>query len=185
MFHELSEVKKIRKRLGLTQTELARLANVSQSLLAKLESGRLNPTYNTTVRIFATLEGLAKKGRLAAKDVMNQKIITAKRGEKISEIIQKMKRHGISQLPVMEEAKPVGLVTEGNILARLSENPAKVKGMKAEDIMEDCPPILAPDTGLEVISHLLSSFPLVLISKNGKLMGIVTKADILGHVGKG
>jgi len=175
----------MRKRLGITQSQLARLANVSQSLIAKLEAGKINPTYTTAVRIFATLEGMAKKGKLTAKDVMNQRIITARREESIREIIQKMRRHGISQLPVMEGEKPVGLVTEGDILARISEDPPKVRELKAGYIMEDCPPIIAPDTGLEVISHLLAFFPLVLVSKSGRLVGIVAKADILGQVGKG
>jgi len=37
MTYELEEVKKIRKKLGLTQTELANRAGVSQSLIAKIE----------------------------------------------------------------------------------------------------------------------------------------------------
>ena len=36
---ELEEIKRIRKKLGISQTELANRAQVSQSLIAKVESG--------------------------------------------------------------------------------------------------------------------------------------------------
>jgi len=46
MEFEINEVKDIRKRLGLTQLELAKRANVSQSLIAKIEAGRIDPRYS-------------------------------------------------------------------------------------------------------------------------------------------
>ena len=41
----IDRISKIRKQLGLTQIQLANLAGVSQSLIAKLESGRIDPSY--------------------------------------------------------------------------------------------------------------------------------------------
>ena len=43
---ELSlEFKKRRKYLGISQLKLARLANISQSIINKLENGKIDPTY--------------------------------------------------------------------------------------------------------------------------------------------
>ncbi|MBI2647565.1 helix-turn-helix domain-containing protein, partial [Candidatus Woesearchaeota archaeon] len=61
MTYELVEVKKIRKKLELTQTQLANRAGVSQSLIAKVESGRIDPTYSKTKKIFSALSELEKK----------------------------------------------------------------------------------------------------------------------------
>ncbi|MFQ5647816.1 MAG: helix-turn-helix transcriptional regulator, partial [Candidatus Aenigmatarchaeota archaeon] len=41
---EITEIRKIRKKLGLTQSQLAQEARVSQSLIAKIEAGKLDPT---------------------------------------------------------------------------------------------------------------------------------------------
>ena len=52
MPYELAEIKKIRKSLGLTQTDLAKRADVSQSLIAKIESEKIDPTFTKTKKIF-------------------------------------------------------------------------------------------------------------------------------------
>ena len=45
MIHDLSEIKNLRKKAGITQLDLARKASVSQSLIAKIEAGKIDPTY--------------------------------------------------------------------------------------------------------------------------------------------
>ena len=57
---ELNEIKIIRKKYGLTQSKLANIANVSQSLIAKIESGRIDPTYSNAQKIFSALDTLRK-----------------------------------------------------------------------------------------------------------------------------
>ena len=75
MTYELEEIKKIRKKLGLTQTELANRSGVSQSLIAKIEAGRIDPTYTKTKKIFAALSDLEKKEEIKAEQLMTAKII--------------------------------------------------------------------------------------------------------------
>ena len=45
MLADLSEIRILRKQHNLTQSQLARLAGVSQSLIAKLEAGLIDPGY--------------------------------------------------------------------------------------------------------------------------------------------
>lgn len=44
-------VREARKRAGLTQRELAELAGTTQSSIARLESGRTSPTFDTVLRL--------------------------------------------------------------------------------------------------------------------------------------
>ena len=75
MLPSLEEVAKKRKILGLTQQKLARLAGVSQSLIAKLESQKIDPSYTKVKGIFDALEGLQTETEVRAKEVLHNRII--------------------------------------------------------------------------------------------------------------
>ena len=175
--HDISEIKKIRKKLGLTQTELAKKSGVSQSLIAKIESEKLDPGYSRTKLIFDALEQLSQNEELCAADVMNRKMITAKVNDNVADIIKTMKKHAISQMPVLDNEKPVGLITEHTLLEELDSK--DFAGIKAKDIMEDCPPIITPQTKLSIFSNLLRYFPIVLVASKGKLEGLISKSDVI------
>jgi len=178
---ELEEVKKIRKSLGMTQTELAKRAQVSQSLIAKIESGKIDPTYTKAKKIFSALSDLEKKGEIKAEQIMTNKLIVVEPNRSIKEAIDKMRKSQISQLPVIEGQNLVGLVSESTILDALLDK----KYEKVSEIMQESPPIVSKTTGIQVISSLLKHFPIVIVSENGKLVGLITKSDLLGKIYKG
>jgi len=97
MAYELEEIKKIRKSLGLTQTELAKQANVSQSIIAKIESGKIDPTLSKAKKIFDALSFFEKKHEIKAEEIMNRKIISIKPDEGIKDAVTKMKKYNISE----------------------------------------------------------------------------------------
>jgi predicted transcriptional regulator len=175
MITELAEIKGLRNKLGLTQSQLAKISGVSQSLIAKIEADRIDPTYTKVKKIFTALNDYGKKQELKAKDIMNKKVVSVKPNEKISEAIKKMRSFKISQLPVVEEHKSIGLVSEAIILDSMLNK----KGDKIKDIMRDSPPVISEKTAVNVISNLLHSCQLVLVSESGRLNGVVTRADIL------
>ncbi|MBU0615356.1 MAG: CBS domain-containing protein [Nanoarchaeota archaeon] len=175
---EIEEIKQIRKRLGMTQNQLAKAANVSQSLIAKIESGRLDPTFSNAQKIFQALKDFGKHKELKAKDVMTARIISVGPESTIKNAIDVMRKHSISQLPVIQEEKSVGLVSESVILNAMLEG----KGKKVKDIMDDSPPVISRKTSVSVVSSLLQFFPLVLVSDEGILKGLITKSDLLGKV---
>ena len=181
MPYELSEIKKIRKNLGLTQTDLAKRANVSQSLIAKIESVKIDPTFTKTKKIFETLSDLENKEEIKAQELMNKKIISITSGNDIRESINKMKKFGISQMPVIDKHKVVGLVSESTLLDALMGK----KHKKISDIMEEAPPIVSKTASVQIISNLLRHYPMVLVSESGKLIGLITKADLLSKLYKG
>ncbi len=180
MPYELNEVKKIRKRIGMTQKELANRAGVSQSLIAKIESGHIDPTYTKTKKIFAAFDELEKKVEVKAEQLMTAKIISISPGDSIKEAISKMKKFEISQMPVLSSNHLVGLVSESNILDALINS----KHEKVSEVMTEEPPIVSKTTSVQVISSLLKHYPIVLVSEEGKLVGTITKSDLLGKLYK-
>lgn len=174
MQYELSEIKALRKKIGLTQSELAKQANVSQSLIAKIESGFIDPTYSRTQKIFDVLNSLSKHKELKAKDIMYHKLYYISPEKNVKEVIVEMRKHQISQMPVIKNNSCVGLISESILLDAFDKEVKKVK-----DIMGDSPPIIAPDTPTSVISNLLKIYPIVVVSEKGKIIGVVTKSDLL------
>ena len=189
--YELDDIKKIRKRLGITQIELSRKAGVSQSLVAKIESRRVEPNFNSVRRIFEVLDGLSKKGQLTASEIMVKRIIECRKEDGLLEVIEKMRRYNISQVPVFSGTNAIGLVSESAILDKISLSAASpgpkegISHLKVEDVMEDCPPIVNPKTPSDVVSGLLRHFPLVLVSEDGRVVGVITKADLLNAASRG
>ena len=181
MPYELSEIKKIRKSLGLTQTDLAKRANVSQSLIAKIESGKIDPTFTKTKKIFETLDLLQNKEEIKADELMNRKVVSVSPVDSIKESISKMKKYGISQMPVLDGQNVVGLVSESTLLDALMSK----KSNKIEEIMEESPPTVSKTASVKVVSSLLKHYPIVLVSESGKLVGLITKADLLAKLYKG
>ncbi|MBW2963162.1 CBS domain-containing protein, partial [Candidatus Woesearchaeota archaeon] len=54
--------------------------------------------------------------------------------------------------------------------------------LRVKEIMEECPPIITPETRLEVISNLLKHFSIVLVAKKGEYKGLISKTDLLEKV---
>ena len=55
----------------------------------------------------------------------------------------------------------------------------------AADIMDESPPIVSKTASIQVISNLLRHYPMVLVSDSGKLVGLITKADLLSKLYRG
>jgi predicted transcriptional regulator len=178
MLTSVKEIREIRKKLGLTQFELANRSGVSQSLIAKIEVGMLDPTYSNAMKIFGALNDLQNKNEMKAENIMNDKIISITPHTHVKDAISRMRSNGFSQLPVIQEHKAIGMISESRILDSLLEK----KAGYVEEIMESPPPIVSSDSSVTVVSNLLRYFPMVIVSKKGQLVGVITKTDLLAKV---
>ncbi len=176
----LSEVERLRKKLGLTQTELAERAHVSQSLIARLETGTVDPRYGKVVDIFRALETLGER-EVEAAQILTKEVVGIQKTASIEYASSKMKEYGVSQMPVLDSDKIVGSFSERVILDLISRG-FDARAFAKEDVashMEESFPIVKPETPLNLISSLLEHNSAVIVQKQGKTLGIITKADLL------
>ena len=178
MISSLDDIKKLRKRLGLTQSDLAKLSGVSQSLIAKLESNRIDPSYKNVKKIMDVLENIKKESEPKIKDIMNKKMISCKQETLVSVAVKKMRRYDISQMPVIENNHVLGMISERTILEAMSEH-EDISKLKVKQIIDDAPPIVSSSTSIRIVTHLLKHFSIVIVTSKGKPAGVIAKSDVI------
>ena len=168
-----SILRKMRLEAGLTQSQLAKLVGVSQAHIAKIEGEKVDPRLSTVNKI---LEVLTSKKRKTCEEIMTRDVIVTSPKEKIKKVSEIMIKHAISQLPVIENGRVIGMVTEEGIVKNLSSN---ISEETVENIMEPPLPSVSENTDLITVRSILRTHPGVLVTRKGKLVGIITRSDLL------
>ncbi|MHA1771803.1 MAG: CBS domain-containing protein [Candidatus Thorarchaeota archaeon] len=169
----IDSIAKLRRRLGITQAELAEKVGVSQAYIARLENGSLDPKVSIVNKIFEIIESWG----ITCADVMSKKPVTVDARESASHVVKLMLEHGFSQIPVVRVGKIVGMVTEKDIVKNLIRD---LNEMSVQAIMESQgPPLVEEDTRVEDILQLFDAFQAVLVQRKGRLTGIITRSDLL------
>ena len=181
MFPTLEDIAKRRRQLGLKQSELAKMAGVSQSLIAKLEAGTIDSSYTKVKTIFDVLERLEFKTKAQADKLLHKNVVTVQKIEPISKVVKIMQEYGYSQIPVFDGKHSVGSISEKAILREImaGKDLEEISKLPTEKIMEEALPQIDEDAPLSLISSLLQTYSGVLVVKKGVVIGIITKADLL------
>ena len=180
MLPELNEIKTKRKELNITQKELSELSGVPQSVIAKIETNTVSPSYESAKKVFDALSSETRK-KHTARSIMKKTVISVKEKEKVSKAISLMNRHGISQLPVMKKNIPIGTVTEKTLVERIGAGKINSASM-VSDLMEDCMPIIEVNSGIDAVSALLKHYPAVLVKEKDKITGIITRQTVTDDI---
>ncbi len=182
-FPRATEIRKIRKGLDITQTELANASGVSQSTIAKIERGKISASYDTVVSLFDTLERM-KQSRaedVLAIDVASKNLITIQSNEKVHAATELMRSTGFSQLPVLTGEIPVGSISERSIfdLLRTGRTMEDLKDSVIYSIMDDSFPLVNENTPISAVTSIMSNYDAVLVGSKGKIVGMITNSDLL------
>ncbi len=192
---DLDKIRQMRKRLNLSQRELANLAGVSQSLIAKIERGSIDPSYSNVRKILVAfeevlrrrkVEGMKTGNQLTVGDLATRGVIHVTPDQTIGEGTEKMMKGRFTQLPVIVGERVVGGITDDRIRDYTIEETKsgrktydEVMRTKIEEIMDEPFPILSEDTPIDLASFHLQREEAILISRKGQIVGILTSADFL------
>jgi cystathionine beta-synthase len=122
------------------------------------------------------------------KDVVsargNKKLITVAPTQTVAEAVELMKKYDIEQIPVMDGNTITGSISEGGLFKKIFDNP-DIKNSKVHDVIESPFPLVAFDTSVEKISHLIDKENGAVLAKDeAGNYHIVTKYDVLQSLGK-
>lgn len=181
MLPSLDTIALKRRALGLTQSQLANLAGVSQSYIAKLEARKIEPSYARVKAILEALERLEQRREIKVKAIMTTDLVSVRKGDLVKKAVSLMSEHGYSQLPVLNGDRSIGSITERTIIDRMddADDEDSVAIKTVSEIMEDPFPQVGDEAPVSIIANLLRVYPAVLIHSKGMISGIVTKADLL------
>jgi predicted transcriptional regulator len=167
----------LRTEAGLTQKRLAELAGVSQAHIAKIEQGKVDPRLSTVNRILRVLGAWRDR---KCKDVMTKGVLFAKPDESVLKVSEIMVKNAISQLPVLDEGKVVGTITEESIIRNLRSNLADEK---VRNVMDPPLPAVPEEMMLDPVRAVLEKSAGVLVKRGREVVGIITRSDLLKTIG--
>ena len=181
MLPRIDSIKQIRLKIGITQKKLAEMTQVSTSMINQIESGRSQPSYDTAKKIFENLSKLeGESSSHTAGDFCSNVIIKLKPTNTLHDAIKKMHELSISQIPVFNGNNIVGVVSEDGIVRHLADKgEAELKKAKLSDTMDSIPPIVDFNTPANVLVPLIRYTKCILVSRNSKIIGIITASDTL------
>ena len=169
-----------RVRRGLTQQELAEAADVSQSFVARVELGEVDPGYSSLRAIVDALNRAQRRER-RTEDVMSRPVVSVEPGAAIRDAVDQMRERGYSQLPVVDEGVPVGSLSERDVVQELADSQApEVAQRPVREVMRAPFPALDPDEAVDEAVRMLEHRDAVLVVEAGQAVGVITKADLLG-----
>ncbi len=175
----LTEIRRRRTALGISLGELAHSVGRSDATLSRIERGQIRPSYDLVQRILNYLE--AQEGltapRLTVAELMSRTLTSVESGATLATAAQRMESGAFSQLPVLDDGRVVGALSETALLRALAQPNAH--RLRVRDVLEVAYPVVDEGFPADLLPPLLGRYPAVLVAHRGEVRGIVTKADLI------
>ena len=118
------------------------------------------------------------------KEIMTTKIISVDKDDSLKLVLDLMKKHDITKIPVLEEKKFFGLATDNVIaykLGSIRKRGITASRLHASSVTEKEVKVVSPDEDVKnILKTVGEPGPTMLpVVENDKLVGVVTKADLL------
>lgn len=173
-----ADLRERRTSLELTQSELANRADVSQPLIARIEGGDVDPRLSTLRRIVSALDE-AESAVMHAADIMHEGVISVAPDDSVREAIDLMVKEGYSQLPVLRDGRPQGIISNSDIRQLEDENAGE---LPVAEVMREAITTVEPEATLDEVNAHLNHQDAVMVVRDGQLEGIITEADVAAHI---
>jgi len=120
-------------------------------------------------------------GILLVREVMTTNVKTVRPFSTVKDVVQKMNKFGIGSVVVVEEDRPVGIITERDIMRNIGEQFFDPSLVKVKDIMSTQLVTISGDVSVEEAARLMASRKIkkLPVVEDEKLVGIVTSMDVM------
>ncbi|MGI6324616.1 MAG: CBS domain-containing protein [Bacilli bacterium] len=116
------------------------------------------------------------------KDIMTKQVITADKNTNFFDVAQLMKKHDTGFIPIMEEKRVIGVITDRDMVIRGIANKEDSNTPIGKYITQE---IIAvkPDTSIDIASHIMADKQVkrLLVIDDNELVGVLSLSDITNH----
>jgi len=128
-----------------------------------------------------------EKGLGTVRDLLAGKqggeVVSASPKDRVGEVINKLKSHGISQIPIVDEGKLSGLVHEVDLLRHLVEGKGRLDS-PIQALIESEYATVTVDTKIELMKSVLNDARVAIVTDGTKVVGIISKIDLIDYLAR-
>jgi len=120
-------------------------------------------------------------GLMLVRDVMTREPRVVRRDTNVQEVVATMNKFDISSVIVVQEKRPVGIITHKDIVAKIVQQRIPPDAIKAIEIMTTPVVSISEDSSIEEAARLMSKKRIkkLAVVRDDELVGIVTSYDLL------
>ncbi|KFM18259.1 Inosine-5'-monophosphate dehydrogenase protein [Marine Group I thaumarchaeote SCGC AAA799-P11] len=115
------------------------------------------------------------------RDIMQKNVITIEHDKTVHDAAVILKEKEISFLVIMRNKKPVGVVSERDIVQKVAAKDAKASSVQLEDVMSKKFRWVSPDTPIEgAVQKMLNNNirRLIILDNDENLVGVITQTNL-------
>ena len=135
------------------------------------------------------IEG-GREGRITVDAILSAKppevpaMIAVTLNDSLAKAVELMRKHDVSQLPVIEEGHVLGTVYDDTVMKKLLTREASL-GQPSQEVMDAALPSLDSRADIsELYKQLTAGHNAVVVVRDGKAVGVLTKMDVIAHLSK-
>lgn len=118
---------------------------------------------------------------LVTRRLADRSLVTVAPGDTLLVALNRMKAHDVSQLPVVEGQRIVGIIDESDLLLAALGDPGRLRSV-VRDAMSDRLETVTPSTALRELLPLFDAGLVPIVMQGGRFVGLVTRMDVLAHL---
>ena len=120
-------------------------------------------------------------GIVLLRDVMTKKPKVVRRDTSVQEVVATMNKFDISSIIVVQEERPVGIITHKDIISKIVQPRIPPDAVTAREVMSTPIMTINEDASIEEAVRLMArkNIKKLPVVRNGKLVGIITSMDLV------
>jgi len=125
---------------------------------------------------------LEEKGVGTVRDILGDKrreVLTARKGDKVDQVVELMRKHGISQMPVIQaDGSAIGMVHEYDLLNALISGSHKLTDT-IDKLIAPLQGVVTPETSITTLRNVFAQDNVAVVRAGQKVTALETKIDLI------